>query len=269
MPENLTSQSPQNIEQKWTGWHTLSLVIIIVAIMLVGLRTESLGRLWAWLITLILLTIFAAMAGYGITGLWKGLLIDEQNKISLSRLQMTLWTIIVLSGFLIAALSNIATGRKDPLSIAIPSELWVLMGISTTSLIGSPLIKSTKVAKTANPAEKQINCALLAKQGVDTSKIIVKGLLVVNTTFEQASWSDLFKGEEIGNSHQLDLGKIQMFYFTLILVFTYAVTLGTALSSSTVKISDFPAFDSSMVALMGISHAGYLINKAVPHSSEG
>jgi hypothetical protein len=32
----------------------------------------------------------------------------------------------------------------DPLAIAIPEQLWLLMGISTTALVASPLIRSTK-----------------------------------------------------------------------------------------------------------------------------
>src|SRR2546427_2881501 len=100
---------------RWTGWHTLGLLCILVVIVLVGLRIPTGARLGAWLLTLILLAVFAAVAGQGITGLWRGLLIDERNKISLSRLQIVLWTVVVLSGFLTAALSNLAMGQPTPL----------------------------------------------------------------------------------------------------------------------------------------------------------
>jgi len=255
--------------QKWTGWHTFGLLAIIVAIVLIGLLTPFRGRLWAWLGTLILLAVFTTVAGHGVVGLWRGLLIDERNKISLSRLQMILWTIVVLSGFLTAALSNVAAGQTSPLSIAIPSELWLLMGISTTALVGSPLIKSTKIAKKPNAAERRSTFNLMAKQGVDTSIVTSKGQLVVNTTLEGAQWSDLFKGEESGNAAQLDLSKIQMFYFTLILVLAYAVALGTTFAGTAEKIAEFPALGPGMVALLGISHAGYLVHKAIPHSETG
>lgn len=251
---------------KWTGWHTFVLLATIVAIVLIGLLIPVQRRLWAWLGTLILLTVFTTIAGHGITGLWRGLLIDERNKISLSRLQMILWTIVVLSGFLAAALSNLALAQTDPLSIAIPTELWLLMGISTTSLVGSPLIKSTKIAKKANEGETTSTFNLMAKEGVDTSKLTSKGQIVVNTALEEARWYDLFKGEESGNAAQLDLSKVQMFFFTLILVLAYAIALGTALTGTEAKIDNFPALDPGMVALLGISHAGYLVHKAVPHS---
>ena len=131
---------------------------------LLGLLIPLRAILWVWVVNLILLAAFATIAGQGITGLWRGLLIDERNKISLSRLQITLWTIVVLSGFLTAAFSNLASGQPNPLAIAIPSELWPLMGISTTSLVASPLIKSTKKAKMANPEETGQTSALLAKE---------------------------------------------------------------------------------------------------------
>jgi Na+/H+-translocating membrane pyrophosphatase len=134
----------QNAGAQWTGWHTVSLVTIIASIVLAGLLFPARHRLGTWVLILLLLAAFAAVAGQGITGLWSGLLIDETNKISLSRLQMTLWSLVVLSGLLTAALSNVGSGQPNPLVIAVPSELWLLMGISTTSLVASPLIESTR-----------------------------------------------------------------------------------------------------------------------------
>ena len=252
---------------KWTGWHTFSLLVIIVAVALVGLQVPSRDRFVAWLVILALLTLFAVIAGHGVTGLWRGLLIDERNRMSLSRLQMTLWSILVVSGFLTAALSNLAAGQPDPLSIAIPGELWLAMGMGTTSPVGSPLIKSTKKDKQPDEKERQETLEKMAQQtGVNLTKVASKGQIVVYTRPEEAGWSDLFRGEETGNAAQLDLAKVQMFYFTLILVVVYAAALGAVFAGNSVRIGEFPALDPSAVALLGISHAGYLTNKAVRHS---
>ncbi|RZN38743.1 MAG: hypothetical protein EF813_04630 [Methanosarcinales archaeon] len=104
-------------------------------------------RQHAWVLVVVLMMLSIIIAGHGATGEWTGLLIDERNRMSLSRLQMILWTVIVLSGLLVVALSNITLGAKDPLAIALPKELWMLMGISTASLVGSPLIRSNKKAQ--------------------------------------------------------------------------------------------------------------------------
>jgi hypothetical protein len=254
----------------WTGKHTFLLLLIIIAILPVGLLSPFTYRLYTWLVFLILLTVFAVIAGHGVTGMWRGLLIDERNKMSLSRLQMILWTVLILSGFFTVALANITAGVENPLSITIPEELWLLMGISTASLVGSPLILSTKKVKEPKEEEQdQTINSMAAEEGVSPenikSKVTNKGQVIVNKGPKDARLSDLFKGEETGNAAQLDLGKIQMFYFTLILVLAYAVALGDLLCG-TGKIDAFPVLSSSMVALLGISHAGYLTNKAIPHS---
>jgi hypothetical protein len=257
-------------KQKWTAWHTFALVAISVAILLVGLLAPASARVWAWVVMLLLLILISVVAGQGITGQWDGVFIDDRNKISLSRLQMVMWTVIVLSGFLSAGLANIGSGQSDPLAVAIPLELWLAMGISTTSLIGTPLIHSMKQDKTPDDVETARTMDLLVtNQKVDANTMDTKGQLVVNDTPACARWSDLFRGEETGNAASLDLSKMQMFYFTLILVLAYVAALAALFSSSAGAISALPALDQSAVALLGISHAGYLVSGAAPHSVTG
>src|SRR5512139_2560539 len=120
----------------WGKEHTRGIVGLALLILLVGLVGPLISkapamRVVVWLVTLALLAISIAIAGDGITGRAAGWLIDNRNMMSLSRLQMMLWTIVILSGYLAAALSNVASGQAEPLSIAIPGELWLAMGIST------------------------------------------------------------------------------------------------------------------------------------------
>ena len=88
-----------------------------------------------------------------------------------------------------------------------------------------------------------------------------------------------FRGEEIGNAAHLDVGKIQMFYFAVVLVLAYAVLLGTMFAnithpSTTCEIATgmsmicgLPSLPDGMVALLGISNGGYLGNKVIPHTA--
>jgi hypothetical protein len=122
---------------------SLALIGILVGIALAGLWLSRYSLILSWLVMLVLMITFLVVAGAAITGLRRGLLIDGRNKISLSRFQLIAWTVVVLSAFLTAALFNIRAGADDPLAIAIPEQLWILMGISTTSLIGSPLLLGT------------------------------------------------------------------------------------------------------------------------------
>ncbi len=254
----------------WMSWHTWGLLLIVAAIVSSGLLIPSHSRLWAWLATLALLIAFATIAGQGITGCWSGLLIDERNMMSLSRLQMFLWTALVLSAFLTAALSNIASKQTDPLAIAVPVELWALLGISTTSLVATPLVlnsKKTAALSEAEATQQKSDLAQIASQRKQTGKagcdvVSHQGKLVRYSRPEYAHFSDMFKGDEVATGAHLDLSKVQMFYFTLILVLAYAVALGTMFAASSGSITTFPAVDASMVALLGISHAGHLVRQA-------
>jgi hypothetical protein len=224
----------------WTHSHTVAQLVIIVLIAAVGVATPylHLNELVCWLAIVILFLLFLFVVGDGITGRRQGLLIDERFKMSLSRLQMVLWTLVILSGLLTMALTNIGRNNPAPLDITVPTQVWVLLGISTTSLIGSPLLKSNKMAE---------------------------GKIDTRPDLEEASVADLFRGEEKSNHDVLDLAKVQMFFFTLVLVLVYAVMLGSLFINTTGALKALPDMDPSMTTLLGISHAGYLANKAIPH----
>ena len=118
--------------------------------------------------------------------------------------------------------------------------------------------------KKADPRDEAQTFNQLANQGVEARQLETEGLIVENQDPRQARWSDLFRGEETANAAQLDLGKIQMFYFTIVLLIAYAVALGEDLASLSI-VTTFPELSEGMIALLGISHAGYLTHKAVPH----
>jgi hypothetical protein len=264
------------------GW-TVVMILIPLAALASG---WFLRPVWGWFTVLVLLLAFIMLAGQQIVGLWRGALIDSRNKISLSRFQTLLWTVLVVSAFLVAALHNIRTKQADSLKINIPSELWILLGISITSLVGAGLIKQEKAKSVPEP--DSVGLAFKAR-GVDPEKIVrvgnalvdatdpsaatatgtvlAKGVLTVNDTSSKSSWLDMFRSEEVGTIGRLDLGKIQMFYFTIIIVFSYAVALGSLFVGTPGKISAFPAISQSVIALLGISNAGYLANKTVPRTA--
>lgn len=227
----------------WQLLHTLALVgmIVLLVIVVIVNVNGNIPALITWLTVLVLLTGLMILISHGITGMRFGLLIDERNKMSLSRLQMAMWTLVILSALFAGVIVNLKQEitRENAFAIQMPDAIWVMMGISTISLVGSPLIKT-----------------------------VVKGdQIQKNGDAHQASPSDWFKGEETENFTQLDLSKVQMFLFTIILVVGYAVALGAKFSTG--SLTAFPAVDSSMVALLGVSHAGYLTSKAMPRGQDG
>lgn len=246
-------------KQPWFRSHITGMMAIIIVLAALDIWIAAFQpalRLLIWLCYLVLLFSFIFILGHGIKGKWRGALIDSRNKISLSRLQTILWTVLILSAFLATAQSNISlVGPLKGMQIALPQQLWLLMGISVTSLIGTPLIQSYK--KDNDKASDQT---------INTPQTMNQGVMIVNKDDDSARWSDMFKGEEIGNQNTLDLGKVQMFCFTILLIFAYALALGTLLSGPATAINTFPPIDNSIVALLGISHVGYLGTKATPHT---
>jgi len=115
-----------------------------------------------WGLGILIMVILLGLAGREIKGRWTGALIDSRNKFSLSRLQMTLWTIMVLSAYLAVAMprvlamlgSNPTLSQEQALNIQFPEELLFAMGISAASFAGADLIKNTKKNKTLQIAAK-------------------------------------------------------------------------------------------------------------------
>lgn len=246
----------------WREGHSLGLALLLIAIFLLEAFLPGAYRFWHWLVNLVLLALFALLAGHGVTGLWLGLLIDSRNKLSL-------WTVLILSAFLTAVLTNIDRGHPMPLSIEVPLELWLLMGITTSALVGSPLIVQARKDQPSSEEERASALRQLARQAVDVSRVAICGKVITNAAPEAAHWSDLFRGSETHNAGLLDLGKLQMFFFTLILLLAYGAGLATLFGSEAGPITALPAIDSGMLALLGISHAGYLVSKAAPLGGTG
>jgi cell division protein FtsL len=277
-PEQQSKEPPKQTKSTWKPTHTVALLALIAAIFVVGLIPSNQvipgfnppeHGLVAWLVIMVLLGACCVVIGLGTTGLWRGLLIDSRNRMSLSRLQLVLWTVLVLSAFLTVAMFNIREDpMADPLNIEVPAQVWGLLGISTTSFVTAATIKSQKKNLEVTRGAKDKTTEALDKVGEDSNKLAdPQGALVAYEQPENASVSDLFKGDEVISAAYFDLGKVQVFLFTLIVVFAYAAEVGAMLYSTRV-ISALPELSTGIVALLGISHAGYLTAKAVPSNPQ-
>src|SRR5947209_15830843 len=111
-------------------------VILFIVVLLIGISVLLAGmwfiptsmRLELWIVVLVLLSALAAVIGYVINRRWLGILIDQRNKVSLSRFQTVLWLILILSAFLTIGLSNLhiallSISVDAPLAITLPTEL--------------------------------------------------------------------------------------------------------------------------------------------------
>ena len=394
---------------------TLYIIAAIVLVLVIGLL-GFVPLAWRWVSIMIVLGGLLAFAGREITGdevevrlrsgrtekrfipgRMDGVLIDSRNKISLSRLQLILWTVIVLSAWGTFALHRIipvlegrlpgagavlvgevagllgggeadneaATTRAmavleqimgadsaaeagaaetvmpySPLDVAIPQEVLLALGISIASLAGAGLIKTNQatndegraldVAATrtdnatqrAGDRESALESLQAEKREIDSpsggglesteggppltqeemevaqarlaqleielkaakaaadsatrraaelkaAQTLAVGELHAYTTPAEARWSDMLRGDTVANFQYTDLGKVQMFFFTIILVFSYAALIWSIMSMPAapqvlqlVPQMSLPQFSDSFVVTMALSHGGYLATKA-------
>jgi hypothetical protein len=232
--------------EQWTWSHTLALFGLLATIAAVGVLLPwaagtggdyGEARLGAWLLTLALLLGLGLVVGHGVTGLWRGIFVDDRNRVSTARLQMALWTALVLSAYLDAVLANVGLHAGQPMLVSVPTGLWAAMGVSTVSLAASPFVLSEKKRQ---------------------------GKVATNASPSEARWQDLVTGEERGLEDVIDLGKVQMVLVTLVLVLAYGISLGHAFDAGRTPITSLPKVNDAFAILLGISHAGYLAKKRAP-----
>jgi len=218
-----------------------------------------------WLLVFALMATFFAVIGTAITNRPLGFLINESHIMSLSRFQTVLWTLIVISGYFVIVISRIKWGDvANPLAVQIDPKIWTLLGISAASLVGSPLITSTK--KQRIPDNKVFDTAG-RPYGDDPDKVKEQnvGVLYPNRNVTEARLTDMFEGEELANAALVDLPKVQMFFFTIVVALAYCGELlhSIAVDDLTVDNMSLPTISDGLLALMGISNAGYLGGKSV------
>ncbi len=240
------------MSQRWLVGLVL-LVGTVVELFVVHIALD-LPRQLGWLIDLVVLTAVLGVIGVALRAHPLGILIDERNKMSLSRLQMSIWTVIVLTAFAAIGLSRVGQdGVADPLAVAIPEQLLWAIGITATALVGTPVIRQLKEGPSVR-----------ADLAGEADRFVI-GPIIYNKEPSRAKWTDIFAGEEIGNEGVADLGKVQMFYFTAIAAIVYAFAVFQLLSGTEPRdLTGLPVLSEGMVVLLGLSNGAYLIKKAVP-----
>jgi hypothetical protein len=256
---------------KSQAFRALTLTLLIAATLWFSYWSAHPQR--AWLLSMLFVAALCIVLGLWIMKLPLGILISERNLMSLSRLQLVVWTVVIFSGYLVVLMQRVLHNVPDPLTINIDPNLWAVLGISTASFVGTPLVLSQKAQTNVNP--QAVQAASVALQ--ETSSSIqqnAQGTLYANTAAKDASITDMFQGDEIGNTAYVDISKVQMFLLTIFIVAAYCNQLYHLLGAfdSSLVHADFsalnslPAFSTSEVQLLGVSHAGYLVFKAVGHT---
>lgn len=256
----------------------LCLLIVAVVANLVSARlgiavVTGTGRSVTWLATLGLLALALVVAGYAVRKRWDGIFIDRENRISLARFQLVLWTVLLVSALLTAGLINVVPlGDQTPLDIRIPPEVWGMLGLGTFTAVAAPAIKEAKRTETPEPTPQAVNnliapapapteaaaAKVMASQNLNAAPHYV-GRVMVKDTPEDARWIDMIHGDYEGGAI-VDMSKVQQLAFTLLLVAIYGTGLWATMLGAK-PVDSFPELGAGFIALLGISHAAYLADK--------
>lgn len=257
----MRSQNFHSWFRKNPGWSAASAAVLVIAVALINSRYGLIATpQYAWSASILVTILGLALIGAAVNARPAGVLIDNRNRVSLSKFQATAWTVMVLSILVTAVGLNIEKSIPDALErIIIPPELLLAMGISATSLVATPILLSLKADQGTS---RDAVTRTAEKLDLPVGDVRPTGRVFARSRPELASWADMFRGDETGNAGDADLSKVQQFLITLLLVGIYSAAAWSRFGS---QQNMLPPLSSDFVWLMGVSHASYLIYKAVPH----
>ena len=251
--------------QNQSGYILLTLFMIAAMAVTALFLPARIGLVWAWLINLVLMFVIMGIIGLTVGRRFWAIFVDNRNMVSLSRFQVVIWTLVILSAFWTSALGRVADSTVNPekyicsdpavpcstpADLNLPAEVWALMGISMTSSVAATLIKENKGQEAVTfEGDPERN----------------RGALAIRPPAETPQFADMFHTETAGSKVFVDMSKVQNFFFTIVAVLTYATALGGAMivAKDISTFQQFPILSDGLIGILGISHAGYLTSKVV------
>lgn len=221
------------------------------------------GRLGAWLVVAV--GVLAAVVGFTPDrgGTLAAVLIDDRNRFSQPALITLTWFVVVISAYLACALWNVAIwqptpGTPLPIGITVPASVWVLAGIVGTDLVGTGIILEQK---RRNRTPSAAVTARVQQAGMTTT-----GTVLQRASPADARVDDLVTHDEPLASETPDLGAVQKLLFQIAAAIIYTAALGRLiyLTPAADAITAFPEIPEGFLALLGVSTATALVNRAVP-----
>ena len=254
------------------------IAVFLLAPALVLLPAACLGfdlwRVIAWLVSSGAFAALFSQWGEFLKGDLSGLLIDRRNRYSLSRLQMLLWTVLTIPAIAVALGSNALRASDVGVfpELILDWNLVLLMGISLSSFVLAPTALAVRMQVTPSADTLvQSRAQVATASNVATANVSSAGAVVFKAQAADARMIDLVMGEEVGNSGTFDLARIQMLAITIIVWFTYAVMLARVFANGApggAIVAKFPGFDNTLLALIAVSHVGYLAGKVTPKTTQ-
>ena len=213
---------------------------------------------WSWGISALLIVALGVWAGRAATGQFAGILIDTRGRYSLTRLQISLWTVVVVSLLVGVLVGRATVAGVDPLGFSIPDTLLAALGISLASGLGSITIKAYKNRSRADYVAASPPAAETARPAGDVA-VGLGPRLAQLVLVEEGQDADV----------KVDITKFQNLLFTMFLIGAYVVVTVQAFRgkgpppaiNGPADIATLPDFNATFITLLLISHGAYLIGK--------
>lgn len=254
-------------------------------------------RLWPPFVLVLagFLLLFMA-AGKAVTNHPLGGLIDERNRISLTRSQLFGWSLLLIASIATLGLFNVGFGGGDwalltraaateaaaapgsaqpgvlgalldnaRLFPAMNATLWTLLGFS----VGTTAISALLTNRGREKVEVDPDVPLAEIQPGDPGA----NAITVRPDMSSAAIADLVLGETLGKTGIVDIGRVQHLAITALLLVAYASLVLAliarvdgylavwVLQAHQSIFAEMPALDSTFIALLTVTHVGLLGGK--------
>lgn len=208
--------------------------------------------------------------GLSQTGRLSGALISAQHRMSLARFQVICWSVLLFSGFAIYSAFNIGTiaaiwnvtSTKDLLP-QFQIWAWAVLGITIATPSASALVKAFA------PSDTEFQTMMQKQDG----QRVRLAPLEQRASPKEAKFSDLFVGETMWRTDNVDLSRAQMLIITLLLLILYTAWLMTSLNgigfaqvlnafpAAGPILASFPDPGPVFTGLLALTHGTYIAGK--------
>jgi hypothetical protein len=228
--------------------------------------------LWSWAVSAVVLIMIAIGLGWRVhlppgdrwpKPWWLGVLVDARGRFSLNRLQLVLWTIVVVSLVSGVFFGRLIEGVAEPLEFTIPGRVLGLLGISVGSAVTVGAIKATRATKVATTAAPPAADGAAAPAAVGTAPAVPRAetkLATYEATKRAPFLAQVFMLEEGEYADDVvDVTKFQGFGVTIVLIVAYVAMAINAIAEakSAGSVTALPDLKGTFLILLGISYGGY------------
>jgi hypothetical protein len=268
----------------------LGALAALAAAVSIGLWDGAVSERTRWLVILVALALALVLLGYATTGAWVGLVMNSRFLVSMSRVQATMWSVVVLGTLLAFTLRRLRDGDGDAWRVGIPPEVLGVVGVAGTSYVAANGVLSRKThleldrAHVAKQAEVLVHTfpayaqdaagatVLSPSEAVKVASADHVGALFQNGSPADARLWDMLEGDEYGNAHAIDFAKVQVLVLTIIAIIAFCAAVWAALGATgtgapgTGATGELPGVGSGLLEVLAVSHLGYVGGKLPSHS---